>query len=322
MYQVADMHCDTIKKLQTLSEQGKECCLRKNDLHIDLEKMRAGGYILQNFAAFVPLDKFPDAAARGFQLIGRFKKEMEENRDLISQVFSYSDIEENLRRGRMSALLTVEEGQVCGGDLRILRRLYDEGVRMMSLTWNFENCLAWPSTADTPSDCGSSRRGLKPKGFEIVAAMEELGMIVDVSHLSDDGFWDVCRVCRRPFVASHSDCRALAGHPRDLTDEMIRALADKGGVAGINYYSCFLRSGCGESLISDIVRHMSHMRDVGGIGVVGLGSDFDGINCRLELGDCSGLPLLADEMQRQGFSPAEIDAVFSGNVMRVYRELL
>lgn len=224
---------------------------------------------------------------------------------------------------------------MCQGELAYLRDFYRMGARMMTLTWNFENELAYPNKirldmthADRPPKCvPDTENGLKERGIEFVREMERIGMIIDVSHLNDAGIWDVFRYTKKPFVASHSNCRALAHHPRNLTDEMLRALGERGGVAGINFCAAFLRDEENgqepvHSYCRDMVAHMKHMKQVGGIGCIGLGTDFDGIGSQVEMKDCSGMQMLADEMSRQGFSTGEIEAVFHENVLRIYKELL
>lgn len=328
----ADMHCDTIYEICERRKKGEDLCLRRNALHLDLEKMRKGDYGLQNFAVYVHLGRTEDPFRQAMEMIDTFYEEMEANRDLIGAVRSYEDIRKNWEEGRMSAMLTMEEGGVCLGDVRLLRDFYRLGVRMMTLTWNFPNELGYPnrilSENNRPPVCvPDTEHGLTETGIEFVREMERLGMIIDISHLGDKGIWDVFRYTKKPFVASHSNARALAGHPRNLTDEMIRALAERGGVAGINFCAAFLKDkeNGGEAVhskCSDMVRHIKHMKKIGGIGCIGLGSDFDGILSILEMGDCSGIGLLAQEMDRQGFTDGEIEAVFSQNVLRLYRELL
>lgn len=331
---VVDMHCDTIWEIYKRRQEGQDIRLRSNCLHIDLEKMKAGDYGLQNFALFTPLDRVEQPFEHGMKLVDLFYQEMEANSDLIGVVRSYADIRENWKQGRMSAMLTIEEGAVCQGELAFLRDFYRAGVRMMSLTWNFPNELGYPN-----GKCGDSKadpdhidtiRGLTPKGIAFVEEMERLGMIIDVSHLNDAGIWDVFKYTKKPFVASHSNTRGVVpGCPRNLSDEMIRALAERGGVAGINYYIGFLHNEadwkCKEdrrSLISDMILHMKHMKKVGGIGCIGLGSDFDGISGSLDLGSAADLPLLEDGMRKAGFTSSEIEAVFHGNVLRLYKEVL
>ncbi len=331
---VIDMHCDTIAEIYARRAAGEDISIRKNNLHIDLEKMAAGDYCLQNFALFVNLGQEKRPFAHAMALLDTFYTEMEANPDLIGIVRNWEEIEKNRAAGRMSALLTIEEGGVCEGNLQYLRDFYRLGVRMMTLTWNYPNELAWPNVLNLEGSAtighADTEHGLTQTGIAFVEEMDRLGMIVDVSHLNDAGFWDVVKYGKRPFVASHSNCRALVpGCPRDLTDEMIRAIAERGGVAGINYCIDFLHSPDGwkagetpVSLVSDMVRHMKHMKNVGGIGCIGLGSDFDGISGELEMKGAADLPLLAEEMRRQGFHESEIEAVFHGNVLRVYREVL
>ena len=320
---VVDMHCDTILELYKARERGEEISLLDNDLHIDLKKMEAGDYFLQNFALFVDLKGTEDPFLTCVRMADLFYQVMEENRDRISPVTTWAEIERNWKEGRMSALLTLEEGGVCQGDPALLRTLYRLGARMMTFTWNYENSLAWPGRE---GGLPETEKGLKERGFEILEEMEALGMIVDVAHLSDAGIWDVLRTAKKPFVASHSNARSLASHARNLTDEMIRAIAEKGGVIGINYYCNFLEDipegGRQISRISRMVEHMKHIRQVGGAGCIGLGSDFDGIYGEVEIGNSAGLPRLAEAMESAGFTAGEVEAVFHGNVLRLYREVL
>jgi len=328
---VIDMHCDTISELYALKKEGGEASILDNQLHLDLRRMKAGDYGLQNFALYINLKRTEDPFAECMGMLDTFYTEMEGQQELIGIVTSYEEIERNWEEGRMSALLTVEEGGVCRGSLALLRDFYRLGVRMMTLTWNHANELGNPNRfiiegPEAPRFEPDTEHGLTERGIEFVREMERLGMIIDVSHLSDAGIYDVLRYTKKPFTASHSNARALASHPRNLTDDMIRAIAERGGVAGINYCAAFLRDWEDESQavsrISDIVEHIKHFKKTGGIDCVGLGSDFDGIRCGLELKDASALPLLEAEMRRQGFTETEIEKVFYRNVMRLYKELL
>ncbi len=319
----ADMHCDTIGALYEAERKGEPLSLRENGLQIDLNKMQEGGYLLQNFAMFVNLNETERPFETCVKMIDLFYREMEKNRDRIRPVTSWKEMEENRKQGIMSALLTLEEGEVCQGDPALLRILYRLGARMMTLTWNYENSLAFPGREDGMPE---TEKGLKEKGFEMVEEMERLGMIVDVAHLSDKGIRDVLQAAKKPFAASHSNARSLAFHPRNLPDDLIRAIGEKGGVIGVNYYWRFLEEipeeGRKLSRILRVVEHMKHMKNVGGIECIGLGSDFDGISGEVELESAAGLPRLAAAMKKEGFTETEIDAVFYKNVYRLYRELL
>ncbi len=327
---VVDMHCDTISELFYRKEEGKEHSILKNDCHIDLERMKKGDYCLQNFALYTNLSRCERPFEYCMKLVDLFYTELEQYKDIIGIVTSYEDIERNRRAGKMSAMLTIEEGGVCQGELSFLRDFYRLGVRMMTLTWNYKNELGYPNrmweengeTFFVPDE----EHGLTEKGIEFVKEMENLGMIIDVAHLSDGGIMEVFRHTKKPFVASHSNARTIASCPRNLTDEMLRMLAERGGVAGINYCSWFLRDWKkGEDPVSrmeDMVSHMKHMKQVGGIGCIGLGSDFDGIEGSLEMKSAEELPALEAAMKRAGFKEQEIEAVFYGNVLRLYKDIL
>lgn len=319
---VVDMHCDTIGELWKAEKAGKPISLRSNSLHIDLEKMQKGDYLLQNFAMFVFLGREKDPLVNVLEMIDVYNRAMAENADIIGPVLNYEDIEKNRAAGKLSGMLTIEEGAVLKGNPYVVRTLYQLGVRMLTLTWNFENEIGYPNTIVKAKDYDPSRHyGLKPEGIEIVREMNRVGMIVDVSHLGDDGFWDVVKYCDGPFVASHSNARAVCNHTRNMTDDMIRALADKGGVMGLNFCGDFLNPN-GKSRVEDIVRHAKHIINVGGSDILGLGTDYDGIDGDLELDHCDKMPLLAQEMERQGFSTQQIEKIFHGNVLRLYREVL
>ena len=316
-----DMHCDTISRLLELEQKGKPEGLRQNSGHLDLMKMKKGGYQAQNFALFVDMGETEDPMKKAMELLDLFYRELDANQDWIAPARSVGEMEENERQGRLSAFLTVEEGGVCKGSLAALRNFYRLGVRMMTLTWNYENELGYPHTmSENPGT------GLKQTGIEFVEEMERIGMIIDVSHLSDQGFYDVAAHTKKPFAASHSNARALCPHSRNLTDEMLRILGERGGVAGINFATNFLDPlavrGRSVSRISDMTAHMRHIADVAGIEAVGLGTDYDGIGGSVEIRDASEMPLLEEGMRKAGFSASEIDKICFGNVKRLYREIL
>lgn len=324
---IIDMHCDTIERLYGLQDRGERSALRKNSLHIDLCRMKASGYLLQNFALFVQLTRDGDPWERVCRLHEFYEQELEQDSDLIAPVYCFSDIAKNERAGKMSALLTVEEGAVCKGELSKLRELYRWGVRMMTLTWNYPNELGWPNFTKGQSHYEPNLTGgLTERGKEFVAEMESLGMIPDVSHLSDAGFYDVLAVTKKPFVASHSNARAVCPWVRNMTDDMIRKLAERGGVMGLNFCADFLeevpegRENPGT--IAAVVRHAKHIVNVGGIDVLGLGSDFDGIDTHRELPGAQSMPALWEALKNAGFTESELDRIFCENVLRVYEEIL
>lgn len=321
---IADMHCDTVYEIWKSRKSACPQHLRGNSLHIDIAKMKKSNYLLQNFAMFTDLRKVSDPYAHVMDLIDVFYEETGENKNDISVVKSYGEIIENERQGKISALLTIEEGGCCRGDIKNLEALYNRGARMMTLTWNYPNELADPNINNINiEETGFyNARGLTGKGFLFIERMEELGMIIDVSHLSDKGFWDIAQNTKKPFAASHSNSRALCRHPRNLTDDMIKTIADRGGIIGLNFYGSFLDEAGRNSTAAKMAEHARHIINTGGSACLGLGSDFDGIGGELELQDCSQLTKLADELERQHFTSSQIEKIFYKNVMRFYKDML
>ncbi len=316
---IIDMHCDTISRIY----KNPNTSLRENNFQLDLIKMKASGYMLQNFAMFIDLDEDECPYDACHKQIAIFQREMTKNKDLIRPVTTYQEIIENEKQGIMSALMTIEEGQVCKGDLTALKEFYDLGVRMMTFTWNHKNTLGSPAE---PAH-GTAKGGLTNLGIAFLDAMERLGIIPDVSHLSDQGIMDVCRLAKKPFVASHSNARTLCPRRRNLPDALIQEIANCGGVIGVNFYGPFLTSipddnHCFYSYVKDIAKHIRHITNVGGTACVGLGSDFDGIDDNLELKDCSYIELLESELRKNGFHEDEIERIFYKNVLELYQELL
>ena len=214
-------------------------------------------------------------------------------------------------------MLTLEDAVCLDGDIGRVSGLYERGVRMVTLTWNYENSLAYPNSEDP----ALHNKGLKEFGFEVIDKMAELGMIVDVSHLSEGGFYDVAKANRKPFVASHSCARALCEHSRNLTDAQLHTLGDTGSVCGINFYSMFLEQESEYSRNELILRHMEHVANKAGIEAVALGSDFDGITCELEMQDYSGMAKLSELVAaRFGYDDAE--RILNKNALRVFREVI
>ena len=322
---VFDLHCDTLSELRRAEMRGDGQTFARNNGHIDLEKLEKGDYMLQCFAAFVNLaDPTPgaDPLVTALEEIDVFKRMMERYSDRIAPVYRPEDIRKNAEAGKISGMLTIEEAGCCKGSLGVLRRMYELGVRMMTLTWNHENELASPNVVPGNGPIWpcmpNTETGLKEKGFEFLAEMERLHIIADVSHLSDKGFWDIAEHSTRPFAASHSNCRALCPHTRNLTDAMIRALAEKGGIAGLNYYAAFLDTNPAHpeacrSTVERIAEHAAHYKQVGGIGVLALGSDFDGIDGHHQLETAADMPLLADALRRAGFTEDEVERIFWRN---------
>ena len=220
--------------------------------------------------------------------------------------------------GVISALLTLEGGESLDGNVDNLSVFHKKGVRMITLTWNYDNELGH-SHFDTKG------KGLTKLGMEIVEQMEVLHMIPDVSHGSDALFYDVCKIAKKPFVASHSNARSIYDRSRNMTDDMIRMLGDRGGIIGMNFFAGFTSSRSREDgmcYLEDILQHMKHVYNVGGIDCLALGSDFDGIDTDVEWQDASGMELFLNGLERAGFTASECDKITKNNVLRLYKECL
>ena len=328
---IIDMHCDTILELLNAELEGKDSSLYSNDCMIDLQKLKQGNYLLQNFALFTDQETLDISEHQTMRLYDKYCRELEFNKDSIAPVYSYADIEKNEKEGKLSALLTLEDGGVVFHDLAMLRNYYRMGVRMIALTWNYENGIGYPnlSMKDMNGQFPNyyhkidTNRGLTDFGISYIQEMERLGMIIDVSHLNDAGFYDVLKYTTKPFVASHSNARSVCSVARNLSDDMILKLAQRKGVMGINFYGSFLGDRKDhKSCVDDMVKHIQYIKDLAGIDVIGLGTDFDGIVCPLEIKDASMMHLLEDALYEAGFSYEEVEKIFYKNVLRVYKEVL
>ena len=312
-----DFHCDTLSRLYYGHTSDPSETLWKNNGHLDLNRLIDAGYLAQFFACFLHKAS-PSKNANHFEdalgMIQLMKSSLSEN-DSARLALSYADYQKNKNDGKLSCFLTVEEGGILDGDLDRLEQLYKEGIRLITLTWNFENALGFPHLmSDKPNT------GLKPFGIEVVKRMEELGMLIDVSHLSDMGFWDVAANTKKPFIASHSCCRSLQGHSRNLTDEMLRQLGDRQGLVGINFCGAFLQED-GVCTLDALVRHLRHIINVGGLDIAALGTDFDGINCELQIPGCEYMDRLDEALLANGFLPSEVDAICTKNAERILQIL-
>lgn len=321
---IADMHGDTIFMLQDKRQQGVSCELFKNDFHMDIEKMKKADYLIQNFALFVEQSRCESPYEEAKEQYKIFREEIEKNKLYISQVFCYEDILKNQQEGKISALLTLEEGEICLGEIEKLEEFYSYGARMMAFTWNYDNSLSTANANKTPCarKYSGSRTGLTEKGIEFVERMEALGMIPDVSHMSDEGIEDMLQVAKKPFAASHSNARNLCNHPRNLTDDFLKRMGEKGCVIGTNFCSGFLKENEEYSKNEWIADHIFYMVNVAGIESVGFGTDFDGISCGLEIENCSNMQILAELLGKRGMSEEQIERIFYKNVLRLYKELL
>lgn len=306
-----DLHCDTAGRMYY-----EKLKLKESICKVDIEKLKKGNCLGQVFAIFVDQKLNFDSYDEFKKIYDNFVAEINENKNEIEIVTNFDELKNVSKNGKIGAFISIEEGEVIGSRIENVQKVYDLGVRIITVTWNYKNKLAYPNF-----QFKFQNKGLKQHGIEVINECERLGIIPDASHLSDGGFYDLVKICKKPFIASHSNARAITNHPRNLTDEMIKLLADKGGVMGLNFCSDFL----GENTIAsidEITAHASHIKNVGGIDVLCLGSDFDGILNEVEIENSSQFDKLYDGLKKVKFTDDEIEKVFNKNVLRVFSETL
>ena len=304
-----DLHCDTAYRMIN-----ENLHLDKSICKVNIENLKKGGALGQIFAFFLDLEEVEDPFNGFMDMYNNFILETERNKDSIKIVRNIEELKECEREEKLVAILSIEEGEVLKGNLENIKRVYDLGIRIITLTWNYENSLGYPNYNFKYKD-----KGLKEKGIEMVKEMEKVGIIPDASHLSDGGFYDLVKICKKPFIATHSNSREIMNHPRNLTDDMIKLLSNKGGVMGLNFCSKFVGENEVTS-ISDLVKHAKHIRNIGGIDVLALGSDFDGIENEVEIKDTSEMNKLYYALNKEGFSEDDIEKIFYKNIIRVLKE--
>ncbi len=309
---VFDLHCDTIDALALRDVDAIGSVLGpldgddllQNRLALDLARMRraASDGWYQCFAIWVPedLEGTPLSPRIAYErALGYFREQVARHADAVTQVRTASEADAAVASGRVAAFLTLEGAAPIGEQLGYLDRLHEDGVRMVTLCWNGKNALA--------SGHGTTD-GLSRFGRRAIRRMEELGMVVDVSHLNDEGFADLLACSGAPFVASHSNSRAICGHPRNLTDDQFRAIADREGLVGLNYFRGFVTERAEamgamaaghpapEVSFDELAAHVEHFLDLGGEGVIALGSDYDGSDVPAWLDGCQTLPAFRERM--------------------------
>ena len=306
-----DLHCDTIMQLLDHPDSGD---LYRNTWKIDIEKLQKAHSKVQDFALFINLGKTNDPYGRYEELRNLCTTQIHLYGEHIQHVLSYQDVESVYESGKIGALMSIEEGGVLGGDLDKLKQAYQDGVRLITLTWNYPNGLGEPH-------CGEQHKKLTPKGIEFVEAMQDLGIIVDCSHLNDAGTEQLGDILDTPFVASHSNAREVTAHTRNLPDNLIKLIANKDGVIGLNFAQSFLGTSP-VSRIDDIVKHGLYLINKGGEDVVALGTDFDGIKPNTEIKDASEMYRLYDAFKEAGLSVEQCEKLFWKNADRLLKEIL
>lgn len=304
-----DGHCDTI--LRCYLEGGG---LRRQAGHLDLERRRGKGRWAQFFATFGSPEDMPGRSLWEVFLeeYALFRSEIDANADLVTFCRTGAEAEAAFAAGKTAAFLSAEGAELLDCDLEKLRMAHRMGVRIVNITWNHPNALSG-TNAEEPD------RGLSEQGRAFVKTMGELGMLVDVSHLSDPGFWDVMEITHRPVVATHSNSRAVFPHPRNLTDEQFTAIINTNGVAGLNMYTGFLGD---DPDFDTVVSHLEHFLALGGENNVSMGGDWDGITSMPRgMNGIQDMEKLYEHLLRRNYSETLLEKVFYSNLMRVVNEV-
>ena len=309
-FPVFDLHCDTVSEL--LGRRGRDAAeLRSNTLHIDLERAKTLPGYAQCFAFFtttdIPLPKGLKVEDIFWQMVSTAQDSVDKNADLIRQARSAADIRKNLEDGKMSAIFTLEGPAGIGFEPAKLEKLHNLGFRISTLGWNEKNCLT-----------GSHKTGggLTKRGREYVKECQRLGILVDVSHISDEAFWQIMEITEKPVIASHSNSRSVFDVSRNLTDDMFRAICATGGVAGLNLYASFLGE---QANLDTACDHVFRFLELDSDGThIALGGDLDG--CDPLPDGFSGVqdyPALARRLMERGLDEATVRNIFWNNALGV-----
>ncbi len=315
---VTDGHIDTPSlMLDDAYAFGTRHTPRSGSHHVDLPKMIEGGLDAPFFSIYVSrtYGEAPAATDRALAMIAEAKRQVEAL-DGIEMAYSTDDVLRITRSGKKAALMGLEGGHALRGSKDVLRLLADGGIRYVTLTHT--NTNSW---ADAATDT-VRWNGLNDTGRDLIREMNRLGVLVDLSHVSDSTFYDALAVSEAPVILSHSSVRALTDHPRNITDAMLRALADNGGVIMINFFSRYIaQDGSTSATLDDIIDHIDHAVQIAGVDYVGLGSDFDGVPFLPRgMGDATRLPHITYGLLKRGYSDDDVRKILGGNTLRVLAE--
>lgn len=343
---VLDTHIDVTPKLQTSWKFNEE----HKDGHIDLPRMKKGGLNALFFSIYMAgTVTGPKAVSDSIERISAVHRLAEELPDQVALCVTADQVRKAHKQGKIAALMGMEGGHMINNSLAVLRMYAELGVRYLTLTHSVNTDWA-DSSGDQPK-----HNGLTDFGKDVVRELNRLGVMVDISHVSDKTFWDAIEVSKAPMLASHSSCRAISGHARNMTDDMIKALAAKGGVIQINYLDQFIDddlfkySQKSQPLMREllqtypgrenaakrreevakqfgpapkaswekIIEHIDHAVKLVGVDHVGLGSDFDGGSMPVGMEDCTYLPKITEALMRKGYSASDMRKILGQNTLRL-----
>jgi membrane dipeptidase len=317
MLPIADCHADTLSRLLVLEEEEMSLFPAQAKHHADYPRMRAAGLRLQIFSIFtMPYEAGHYGAVRALQMMEVFRRDVRHRPTHFALIESGRDLQAaETDDSRLYGLFSMEGASPLCGDLKMLEVFYRQGLRAIGLTWNHRNELG--------DGLGvGSNYGLTPFGREVVTRMNELGMVVDLAHINEAGFWEALELSRDPVIASHANAKALCGHRRNMNDAQLEAIKAKNGFVGLCFEPSFLRDD-GQASLEDAVRHVDYLCERMGADHVAFGSDFDGIETVPQgLEDVSRFPNLLTRLRELGYKEEDLYKLAFGNVLRVYRTVL
>lgn len=321
---IFDAHGDIWTDVTVKRQEGKENIFK----NFHLERYKKGQVNAGIFVIWIdpPNDKNPQK--RALEIIENMSVEITNNKDIFKIITRYEDMKEAMQDDKLAVMIGSEGLSYIGTNINLINTLYLLGVRHASLTWNEENDLATGAK-------GNPDRGLTKAGVKTIKRLEELGMIVDVSHANDKTFWDIYNITTKPFIASHSNCRALCNSLRNLTDEQLKAIKEKGGVVGLNAFADFVDDDPKNRDIEHLVNHLDHMVEIMGIDHVGLGFDFDdyltgetlsffaeGDSSTIGFENITKVPKLIEILGSRGYSSEDIEKIKYKNFTRIIQQIL
>ena len=310
---VIDLHNDIME----LAVEGYQIGIRHTTNQSDLPRFRDGGVDAQMISLWSSPTDFPTTSyQRVLQMADTFKVQSERYSSMVAQARTFSEIQSVVSAGKFAGIFGVEGGHSINDTLQYLINLYNLGARYLTITWN--NSTSWAVSA---ADAQSTTKGLSDFGKQVITTMDSLGMLIDVSHTGIKTIEDILTVTKNPIIASHSGCRALRNHTRNLTDDQIKAIAKSGGVIGVVFYTSFISSAAANKVTVDtVIAHIDYIKNLVGIDYIAIGADYDGgITAPVGLENVSKMPNLTLALLKRGYSSADVKKILGGNFMRVFK---
>ena len=304
-----DLHCDTISECYNKNE-----ALNDNKMQLSLARGEKINRWIQTYAIWIKDEMTHDEAYDYFNNVySYFLKQLEKSKRKITFCRCAKEINTTFIKNENVALLSIEGSRVLGRELSRVQEFYDKGVRMMTLTWNGKTDVADGCMVENAG-------GLSDFGIKVVKKMEEVGMLVDVSHLAERGFWDVVSITGKPFIATHSNSKAICNHPRNLTDKQFNIFVQRKGLVGMNFYPLFI-NGTMEGDVEELMRHIDHFLELGGDDVIAMGSDFDGAKMPHHMNGIEDVGYLYDLLVRR-YGKEKADKFYFENAYNFFRSKL